>query len=228
MWVKVFSIYINIRFETMNRFLIFFLIGFTVNAQDPLRFTKEVEQIKKKYTNLDKSRENLVFVGSSSIKYWKNVDKVFSGHQIVNSGFGGSMASDLLYFTDDLILAFDPKKVFIYEGDNDISSGKRSKIILKDLKAIIHKIKVKNKDTEIVLISAKPSIARWKHKRAYRRLNRKMKRITKKDTTIYFADIWTPMLDGKSVRKDIFVGDNLHMNSEGYKIWYNVLKNYIN
>lgn len=212
----------------MTRFFIFFLIGFVVNAQDPLRFSKEVEQIEKKYTDLDRSKESLVFVGSSSIKYWVNIDKIFPGHQIVNSGFGGSTASDLLYFTDELILMFNPKKVFVYEGDNDISLGKKSKIILKDIKAIIDKIKIKNRDTEIVLISAKPSVARWKHKKAYKRLNRKMKRITKKDTTLYFADVWTPMLDGKSVRKDIFIGDNLHMNTEGYKIWYNVLKNYIN
>lgn len=212
----------------MKKLIVFFLIGFAVNAQNPLRFSKEVKLLEEKYSSYDSSKESIVFVGSSSIKYWTNIHKDFPNHQIINNGFGGSEASDLVYFTENLILKYSPKKVFIYEGDNDIQSGKKTKTILKDLKIIVNKIKENNRETEVILIAAKPSIARWKLKKSYHKLNRRMKKMAKKDVNLYFADIWTPMLDGKTVKKNIFVGDNLHMNTEGYKIWYNVLKNYVN
>jgi lysophospholipase L1-like esterase len=39
-----------------------------------------------------------------------------------------------------------------------------------------------------------------------------------------FVDVWTPMLDENGEpKKDIFLGDRLHMNAEGYKIWRETL-----
>tara|TARA_R110002049_G_scaffold306173_1_gene504185 strand:+ start:17267 stop:17911 length:645 start_codon:yes stop_codon:yes gene_type:complete len=213
------------------RFLvcIVLFVCFWGKAQNPLRFSEEVKHIQAKHIlQSNDSIDYIVFTGSSSIRLWKNLEGVFPKHNIINSGFGGSTASDLLHFTDELILAYNPTKVFIYEGDNDIAERKKIKIILKDLNLIIERIKNKNEAIQIVLIAAKPSVARWDLKKDYRKLNRKMKRLAKKNTTIAFADIWKPMLNGKKVKTDIFRNDNLHMNDKGYQIWYNVIKNYIN
>ncbi|MCK0158730.1 GDSL-type esterase/lipase family protein [Cellulophaga sp. F20128] len=204
------------------------LASFWGTAQNPLRFSEEVKQLQAKHLskNTD-SIHNIIFTGSSSIRLWKNLDSVFPGHNIINNGFGGSTTADLLYFTEELILAYNPKKVFIYEGDNDIAESKKIKGILTDLHLIIEKIKDKNKNTHIVLIAAKPSVARWDFKNKYKRLNRKLKRLGKRNATIAFADIWKPMLNGRNVKPDIFKNDNLHMNDKGYQIWHNVIKNYI-
>ena len=51
---------------------------------------------------------------------WKNVEEISGQHNIINTGFGGSTAKDLLGYTDPLILDHNPDQVFIYEGDNDI------------------------------------------------------------------------------------------------------------
>ncbi len=208
-------------------FLLLFVTAFA-KAQGPLRFADEIAAIQKKYDTLwDASKETIVFTGSSSIRVWKDLESLFPGHQIVNSGFGGSQASDLLAYADDLILRFKPEKIFIYEGDNDISSEKKTKEIMADISGIISKIRQQNKEALIVLIAAKPSIARWYLKRSYKRLNRKLKRLAKKDTKLQFADVWRPMLDGKNVKTDIFIEDGLHMNAKGYIIWYDVIKSHI-
>lgn len=209
------------------KYLLFILL-FTVTfgwSQNKLPFADEVLAIQKKYdSQWNNSQDNIVFTGSSSIRVWHNLEEQFSEHQIVNSGFGGSKASDLLIHSKELILRFNPKKVFIYEGDNDISDKVKSTIILENIMKIVLKIKENNSSTQIILISAKPSISRWHLRGSYKRLNKKLKKIASKDSHIDFANVWHPMLNGRKVKKDIFIEDGLHMNSKGYDIWYSVMK----
>lgn len=198
------------------------------NAQDPLRFHDQVMAIQKKYDTLwDSSKETVVFTGSSSVRKWNNLQEVFPEYQIVNSGFGGSQASDLLAYVDQLVLQYQPKKVFIYEGDNDLAFSKKPERIIEDTKKILQKIKDNNPNTQIVLIAAKPSLKRWNLKRNYRKLNRKFKRLSKRDDAIEYANVWDIMLKGKKVREDIFIADGLHMNALGYELWYHIIKEYI-
>lgn len=213
----------------MKNFLILFLfIGCQLIAQDPFRFAVEIETIQKKYDTLwDASKETIVFTGSSSIRIWRDLEQRFPEHQIVNSGFGGSHASDLLALSEQLVLRYNPKKVFIYEGDNDISARKNLKKITRTFLEIIARIRAKNPDTEIVLIAAKPSIARWKLRRRYKRLNREFEKLSEMDPLIQYADVWKPMLNKRKVKRDIFIQDGLHMNAKGYNLWYDVIKLYM-
>ena len=170
--------------------IIFFSVTITGYSQNPNRFKEEVSAIQKKYDTLwDSSKETIVFTGSSSIRVWRDLENFFPGHQIINSGFGGSQASDLLAYSEELILRFNPNKVFIYEGDNDISASKEPKDIIHTIEEIIKKIRAQNNTVQIVLIAAKPSISRWHLKSNYKRLNRKFKKLSKKDNSIKFADV---------------------------------------
>lgn len=197
-------------------------------AQDTFRFQKEVLAIQKKYDTLwDNSKETIVFTGSSSIRTWKNLQELFPDYQIVNSGFGGSQTIDLLSYTNELILQYNPKKVFIYEGDNDLNDRKKPREIISVTKEIITKIKSTIPDIRIVIISAKPSLARWHLKGKYKRLNRKFKNLCKEEENLDYAHIWDIMLNGKKLKRDIFIEDGLHMNSKGYQLWYQIISNYV-
>lgn len=208
--------------------LSFFLFTFFVQAQDSSQFIDEVIAIQKKYDSLwDASKETIVFTGSSSVRIWHDLQERFPNHQIINSGFGGSQASDLLQHCQALILDYKPKKVFIYEGDNDIAAGKNSKEIIKDIQAIISKIRTQNSATKVVLIAAKPSIARWGLKRDYKKLNRKFKSLSRKDADLLYVDVWKPMLEKRKIKEDIFIEDGLHMNAKGYEIWYETIRPFL-
>ncbi|HDZ05563.1 hypothetical protein LCGC14_0067330 [marine sediment metagenome] len=206
-----------------------FFISLASFAQTQNVFTNEVKDITKKYDSIwDSSKETIVFTGSSSVRLWKKLEREFPNHQIVNSGFGGSQASDLLLFIDELILSYNPKKVFIYEGDNDLWSKKRPANVLDTTAEIIGRIKANNPSTQIILIAAKPSISRWKIRRKYKRLNRKMERFTKNDPQLYYVDVWNPMLNKRKLITNIFIEDGLHMNQKGYDIWYEAMKDLVN
>ena len=214
----------------MKLFLVVFLslISISVPAQDAPRFQQEIQEIQEKYDTLwDNTKETIVFTGSSSIRLWKDLQETYPKYQIVNSGFGGSEASDLLTYTQELILQYNPKKVFIYEGDNDINANKKPKDIISVFKEIILKIKNSNPETWIVIISAKPSLTRWHLKGKYKSLNRRFNRLSKKEQYVDYANIWNIMLDRKKLRQDIFIEDGLHMNAKGYELWDQIISNYI-
>ena len=209
----------------MKYYFSFILCLLIQSVQSQIFFQSEVNKIQQRYKNqINKNTKHIVFTGSSSIRMWKELPLLFQNPKIINTGFGGSKASDLLYYLDELVLDFNPSKVIIYEGDNDISSGHKINFILKNIKSIIKKIEEKNKYVQIILISAKPSIMRWDLRRKYIQLNKKYKNLALKNNNIHYADIWSQMIDSGELKTDIFIEDGLHLNVKGYKIWEKVLR----
>jgi len=132
-----------------------------IYAQDALRFQTEVAELTANDKSLNK-KDVILFTGSSSIRMWSSLQSDFPNYNIVNRGFGGSQASDLLHFIDQLILPYNPKKIFIYEGDNDLSVGKSPAQIVSTMDSVIAMIRQRvSRNVPIYLISAKPSISRW-------------------------------------------------------------------
>ena len=199
----------------------------SVDAQQ--NFKNEVDGIQKKYeSKWNASQPTIVFTGSSSIRMWKDVQQMFPGHQIINTGFGGSQTSDLLYYVYDLIYRYHPKKVFIYEGDNDIAAGKSTGTIMTDMEELVRRINKFDPSLEIVLISPKPSIARWDLRNKYQRLNKKLKFWANDLPGVQYVDMWDVMVAQNKLNRDLFLEDGLHMNAKGYALWYNALKSYVN
>ena len=196
-------------------------------GQNPARFQKEVDSIVS--ANKSVNKDNLIlFTGSSSIRLWENLKESFPNHKVMNMGFGGSEMADLLYYSDKLIVPFQPKQVFIYEGDNDLSLGRSAEQILASADAILSLIRQRLREAEVIFISPKPSLKRWALKEKYEDYNEKLKVWTSKKRNVRFADVWTPMLDRDGiVMQDIFIADGLHLNEKGYSIWTSALKKYV-
>lgn len=201
-----------------------FCQGQDLKAQDPLRFEEEIRQLKNRNDTVwDSDKPTLVFTGSSSIRLWEDLQDRFPDRQILNTGFGGSQASDLLYYLHPLILDYRPEQVFIYEGDNDLAEGKRPGQVLRTLKDIKEEIRRALPEIPIVFISAKPSISRWNLRGKYRRFNRRLLRWTHREPGLWYADVWSQMVTERQLDKSLFVADGLHMNSNGYDIWEKVI-----
>jgi lysophospholipase L1-like esterase len=203
-------------------------IGNGLQAQDPLRFEEEVGLISKRIDSLwDPGRPTLVFTGSSSVRMWEDLQARFPDQQILNTGFGGSQASDLLFFLEPLILKYQPARVFIYEGDNDLAEGKRPGQVLRTLEEIKERIRQSLPGTPIVFISAKPSISRWNLRRKYRRFNRRLLRRTERDPGLLYVDVWNPMAPERKLNESLYIADGLHMNTKGYDIWEKALSPFV-
>ncbi|MEQ9098532.1 MAG: SGNH/GDSL hydrolase family protein [Imperialibacter sp.] len=205
-----------------------FLGGFTLLAQNPQRFKGEIDKYAQEAASVN-NKKLALFTGSSSIRIWDDMAERFPKKNVVNRGFGGSSMSDLLYYTDELIFKYSPSKIFIYEGDNDIASGKTPEQILADAETILAQIREKlPKNVKVYFISAKPSVSRWNLKDKYVDFNTQLEAWAKTETGVEYIDVWTPMLQPSGeVMDDIFKEDNLHMTSKGYDIWEKVIKKYL-
>ncbi|GAB5408800.1 MAG: hypothetical protein BalsKO_11650 [Balneolaceae bacterium] len=202
----------------------FFSIQNEVFAQDPSRFQNEVDALVEKEFEIDSTKPIAVFTGSSSVRLWNNLSEVFPSVNTINTGFGGSHASDLIFYLDELVLRHSPDIIFIYEGDNDIAASKTRITILPEMTRLVTLIKKELPDAEIYFISPKPSIARWSFKEDYEYLNGMLETVFRNTEGVTFIDVWNPMLnESGEPRADIFIEDNLHMNAKGYEIWTEVI-----
>jgi lysophospholipase L1-like esterase len=203
------------------RLLIFFLfLNSALFGQDPLRFLKEVQGLKAADSLVKKKNLNL-FTGSSSIRLWTDLQQRFPEHNILNTAFGGSLMLELHYFTQELIVDYKPRRVFIYEGDNDLGEGKSPEQIIADANKVLAAIRCGLKgNTRVYFITPKPSIRRWHLKAEYEKYISLLKSWAKEKKRVRVIDVWSPMLDAEgNLKTDLFLEDGLHMNEKGYDLW---------
>lgn len=196
------------------------LFFFQATFAQQLPFQNEVNRLSATIDSLGWQKGSIVFTGSSSIRMWKNLQEEFPNVPIINTGFGGSQASDLLTHLDALVLRYEPIAVFIYEGDNDINARKNPEEILEDLDAILHRLNEQREGISIYFIGAKPSPSRWQLKTEYEAFNKALEGYAKGLINGKYVNVWNPMLDSAgNPSPELFLGDMLHMKPEGYKIW---------
>ena len=117
-------------FVVLSVFVISFvalLFGPVVIAQqdlarsiDPLRYTEAIEAFEEQDLVSPPPTGAIVITGSSSITRWnKAMQKDLAPLTVIPRGFGGSTMQDVLHFIDRLAIAYKPRAIVIYEGDND-------------------------------------------------------------------------------------------------------------
>ncbi len=191
-------------------------------------FEAEVRQISARIDSLGWERGSTVFTGSSTIRMWKDLQSAFPTTSILNTGFGGSKASDLETHLFPLVIRLEPSRVFVYEGDNDIWAGVEAASILTSLDNIVNRLQLINPNIEIFLISAKPSPSRWEKNQNYLIFNQKLKEYCQAKEGVTFVDTWKALTDpAGNPRPELYLDDQLHLNADGYGIWAALFKPYV-
>ena len=162
----------------------------------------------------------VVFVGSSSIRFWDSLAEDFPTLDPINRGFGGSRLSDVRHYLDQLVMKHRPRLVVLYAGENDINADVAPEQVFADYRAIADRIRSELPETRLVWISIKPSPLRWADADAMRRANALVMEHAARDPQIEYVDVFMPMLNEKGEpRGELFVEDRLHLNDEGYRVW---------
>ena len=110
--------------------------------------------------------------------------------------------------------------VVVYEGDNDTSAGKRSQQLLEDYQEFVEAVLTAQPSTRVVILSIKPSLARWNVWPEMQASNAAIEAYSQTDARVDFVDVGTAMLgvDGLP-RPELVVRDGLHMTPAGYDVW---------
>jgi lysophospholipase L1-like esterase len=167
----------------------------------------------------------VLFVGSSSIRLWQDLEQQFKTQPVViKRGFGGSRLSDCVANLNRLVIRYHPHTVVLYAGDNDIASGAAPADVLHRFEAFAEGVHAALPDTRIGYVSIKPSPARSGLMPAIREANELIHGYIASHTGLDYIDVYTPMLDAAGQpRTELFKPDHLHLNARGYALWHEAI-----
>lgn len=206
------------------------LVGISLQAQDQDRpFSTEINAFLERDRASFPKKGGILFVGSSSIGGWTDMEDRLQDYAIIRRGFGGSTYSDILMYLHDIVLPYRPSKLFLYAGENDLVQGKTIDSIITTLAKIQAAIKKELPYTDLYIISVKPSIKLQTYKAEITELNRRIQAYAlAQPGTVSYVDIHNAMLDSEgNVKPGLFISDNLHLNAAGYDVWEQVIRQFL-
>lgn len=166
----------------------------------------------------------VVFIGSSSIRYWTTLTEDFPGVTCINRGFGGSELADSVYYADRIVIPCHPRLVVVYAGENDLWAGKTPETVRADFRAFRAQVHAALPDTKIIYLAIKESPSRARVRTQVLATNKLIAADCATDRRCTFVDVATPLLDAAGrPRPELFRADQLHLLPAGYAIWTETL-----
>jgi lysophospholipase L1-like esterase len=167
----------------------------------------------------------VLFVGSSSIRFWTGLETAFADQPVViKRGFGGSRLSESADLVHRLVLPYQPRLVVLYAGENDIHEGVSPPELLAHFQRFVQQVQGALPATRVAYMSIKPSPSRLAFLPAMREANLLIQTRVLQQDNLDYIDVHTAMLDNDGrPRPELFVRDQLHLSAEGYGLWRQIV-----
>jgi len=191
-------------------------------SEDPRVWRSQIEEFEKQDIQDGIPSNSILFVGSSSIKYWERMDRFINNRPVLNRGFGGAKISDVAFYLDQLVFKYKPKMVVIYLGvvDLAISDNKSVESVACDFNKLCQQIKRGMPEIKISVIALRPSPYRVGAWASYAQFNNRLMEMANADSNVYYIDANAVVKDKNGLlRKDIYRYDRQHLNEVGNSLW---------
>jgi lysophospholipase L1-like esterase len=187
---------------------------------DSARFAAELNAFMRQDSASPPPPSPVLFVGSSSIRFWESLATDFPGVPVLNRGFGGSRMDDVLRYADRVVFQYKPRAIVLYEGDNDLQEGFTPARVAGAVAEFLARVRRALPQARVVCLAVKPSPSRWNLADKVRQTNELLQAVVAQDTMATYVDVYTSMIgaDGRP-RPELFRADSLHMTPAGYVIW---------
>ena len=201
------------------------LPAFAAETPPESRFEQQV----RLYADADRANPPpqgaILLAGDSQFFRWKTYQDDLPGYTIVNRGIDSFQTSDLIQFTERLVLPHRPRLIVLHVGGNDIHNGKSPERLLADFKTFVAKVRAVLPQVPIFFSSITPGPGRWDEAVQRKAANKLIQDYIATQPDLKFIDLWDAMLtpDGKP-REDIWVEDRVHPNHAGYLIRVGVMR----
>ncbi|MBC7566670.1 MAG: hypothetical protein H7223_06860 [Pedobacter sp.] len=191
-------------------------------------FWNEVHEFQKKDSISMPESNGIVFIGSSSLRMWTDLEQTFKSYNAINRGFGGSELTNANDWIKELVLVYKPRQVVIYSGENDIASGATAEQTYDRFLTFFTNLRKHLPKANITYISMKLSPSRSKFSDVVLSANAKIKDYISGQKNTGYIDIASKMLDSNGEnRPELFQADMLHMKPAGYEIWTKKITPYL-
>lgn len=193
--------------------------------------TKKEEVVEKVVDN------NYLFLGDSITEQY-DLKEYYEDYPVVNSGVSGDYTSSIVKDMKKRVYDYNPSKVFLLIGINDLRNGKDVSEIVSNTKEIIKLIKENRPYSEIYLESIYPINKTDDDKisdsvrdiefdnEKIIEVNDLLKNLAK-DEKITYVDLYNKLIDDDGNLNISYTKDGLHISSEGYECITKELMKYI-
>jgi lysophospholipase L1-like esterase len=210
--------------------LLIFTCCLSASAQYNFPFGNEVQDFKRQDSLHMPKPGGILFIGSSSIRLWDDLEQRFAAYPVIKRGLGGSTLHQWVqYYTPYVLFPYWPAKVFIYVGENDIANNVPATQVADDFATLWRMINTKLPKAEIYFLSIKQSPSRAKYYEEVLKANQLIKQFMAGKPHTHIIDVNTPLLNSETHVPDsgYFKSDYLHLKSNGYDRWAEVIKPYL-
>jgi hypothetical protein len=206
------------------------IISSKINAQSKFPFENEIEAFKKMDSVSFPPKNAILFIGSSSIRKWTDLEFRFGGQPIIRRGVGGCELWQLVsFYTPYILFPYHPRKIFIYAGENDIASGKSSQFVLQQFQQLWEMIRKQLPDATIYFMSIKAAPSRAKYYSEFASANQLVKNYLAGKPKSFYIYLNAAIQKPNTTTPDssLFESDYIHLNKKGYDLWQKVLVPYV-
>lgn len=200
---------------------------------------KTISDKKIASLSTDIKKENYVFLGDS-ITYFYNLSMFYPNLPVINSGIGGYQTEDIIDNLQNSVYKYNPTKVFLLIGTNDIDLSDYSNEELADrIKYIVQEIKNHRSKTKIYVESIYPvnrdtdnnivdlNIVKSRTNKRIQSINRLIEKMCDEEKNVEYINVYDKLTDDNGNLKLEYTRDGLHTNDAGYEVVTKILMTYI-
>lgn len=214
--------------------LLIFLLLILVIVFAVYAFVKPPKEVivtkEKKVVVVD---DNYLFLGDSITDYY-DLEEYYEDMPVVNSGVSGNTSEDILDDMKERVYQYNPSKVFLLIGTNDIQHEFSEDEIVENIQKILEEIHENRPYAELYLESIYPvdeekEASKDRTNDVIMEINERLEEYCKKEKITYI-NLFDQLVDKDSdevVIKEEYTKDGLHLSDDGYEVVTKEIKKYL-
>jgi lysophospholipase L1-like esterase len=190
-------------------------------SDDPTVWEPEIAAFERADRESPPPRDAILFVGSSSIRFWDGLAEGMAPLVVIRRGFGGAKLSDLVHFSDRIIVPYAPRAIVIHAGGNELNDmpGNRLRTpeeAQADFRALVTRIRARLPEVPIYYLALRPP----RLPGAREPFLRLVRADCEAQPGLHYLDAGAglALADG-SADPRLIRWDRIHLNREGYEAW---------
>ncbi|MFE0343291.1 GDSL-type esterase/lipase family protein [Priestia megaterium] len=180
------------------------------------------------FKQLNIPESSIVFLGDS-LTQRSSWNEIFNSNKIINRGIESDTTEGVLHRLDGITNA-KPDKIFLMIGVNDLRTGHKVDSIVKNYSEILNIIHKKTPGTEVYIQSVLPVnnkiVGNVVENADVLKLNDSLKKFAK-EYNYKYIDLYSKLSKDNQLKSQLTI-DGIHLKGEGYKIWKDNIKKYVN
>ena len=211
-----YNVLITVIFVLMIIFVGFLIFHYTTFNHHKVKVVTKIKEVEK-------IPDNYLFLGDSITDFY-DLDKYYPDMPTVNSGASGNTTEDILKDMKKRAYQYNPSKVFLLIGTNDLDTKHSKEDIVKNVEKIISELKENRPKAELYIESIYPVNPDVRRSKSGNRNNDDIKQINKelkkycKENKINYINLYDLLKDEDDNLKEEYTKDGLHLSDEGYKV----------